>query len=275
MSALNEKKQIKDTVMMQQDDDEDSENDADFVPEEMDDDDEEDAIEADETIYAPHLSLQKRKAVDEAFEKLFGYPFGTTFVAKRRRTASHQVMVSKRESMLADIFGPSVAAHLMATSSMVRDLDKDKHVTLPLTVQETVTEIKRFAGRNIVMEKQVTVHQSAGTTASATTTNNNIAAGPTTTATKKPPPPPPTATGGLDSVLKEIEGPGKLSTVAKTSADWDSFKSKHQVQEELEKKAQSNQAFLVKQDFLKRVDERRFEHERKQRDKERSARNKK
>jgi hypothetical protein len=260
--------------MMQQDDDEDSENDADFVPEEMDDDDEEDAIEADETIYAPHLSLQKRKAVDEAFEKLFGYPFGTTFVAKRRRTASHQVMVSKRESMLADIFGPSVAAHLMATSSMVRDLDKDKHVTLPLTVQETVTEIKRFAGRNIVMEKQVTVHQSASTTASATTTNNNIAAGPTTTVAKKPPPPP-TATGGLDSVLKEIEGPGKLSTVAKTSADWDSFKSKHQVQEELEKKAQSNQAFLVKQDFLKRVDERRFEHERKQRDKERSARNKK
>ena len=44
--------------------------------------------------------------------------------------------------------------------ALVRDLDKDKHVSLPLTVQETVTEVKRFAGRNIVVEKQVTVHQS-------------------------------------------------------------------------------------------------------------------
>jgi Bucentaur or craniofacial development len=41
----------------------------------------------------------------------------------------------------------------------------------------------------------------------------------TAAAAKKP------SVGGLDSVLQQIAGPSKISTVAKTSADWDSFKT--------------------------------------------------
>ena len=52
-----------------------------------------------------------------------------------------------------------------------------------------------------------------------------------------------------------------MFVVAKTSSDWDQFKEKSGMNEELEKKAQDKDAFLVKKDFLQRVDLRRFEHE--------------
>lgn len=247
MSAVKRNEEI---ATANAEDDSESDDDDDYVPDEaMDEDDDEGDVSANAFVGVV-LSASKRKAVDEAFEKLFGYPF----TPKRRRTL--QTTVSKRESMLSDIFGPSVAAHLVATSSSVRS-HQVKHVTLPLTVEQTITEVKRFAGRNITMEKKITVHASEA----ARRKNDESAS---KTAASKP--------GGLDSVLAEIAGPSKLSTVAKTSADWDSYKTKTGVEEELEKQAQSNKAYLVKQDFLKRVDERRFEHERAQRDKERAAR---
>ena len=243
--------------------DDESENDEDYVPDEEMDEDDEGAISADVEIQGPHLSASKRKAVDEAFENLFGYPFGTRFQSKRRRTT--QTKVSHRERILRDIFGPSVAAQLVATSSSVR-VSEGKHVSLPLTVEQTITEVKRFAGKNITMEKKITVNApEAGKTSGEINAGASTKSLPTKAASKP-------AAGGLDSVLAEISGPSKLSTVAKTSADWDAYKTKTGVEEELEKQAQSNKAYLVKQDFLKRVDERRFEHEKAQRDRERAAR---
>ena len=79
--------------------------------------------------------------------------------------------------------------------------------------------------------------------------------------------------GGVDAVLAQIAGPGKLSTAQKTSDDWESFKgSDKQLQDELEKTAQSKDAFLVKQDFLNRVDQRKFELEKTERERERAKR---
>ena len=64
-----------------------------------------------------------------------------------------------------------------------------------------------------------------------------------------------------------------MSTVQKTSNDWESFKeSDKQLQDELEKNAQGKDAFLVKQDFLNRVDQRKFELEKDERDRERAKR---
>ena len=69
-------------------------------------------------------------------------------------------------------------------------------------------------------------------------------------------------------MLQELEGPGKLSTVAKTSADWESFKqdSGNIERDVLEQQAQGTNAYLIKQDFLHRVDHRSFLHEKAQRD---------
>lgn len=241
----------------QPEEEDDSENDDDdYVPEEeMDGDDEEPASADASDANTPQLSASKRKAVDEVFEKLFGYPFGTRFVVKRRRPES---VVSRRECILSDIFGPSVAAELLATSSTVR-VKEGIRVALPTTVEQTVTEVKRFAGRNITMTRKVMVD------ASLTENPSDLSKHPVAAAAAAAP-------TGLDSVLAEISGPSKLSTVAKTSADWDLYKTKTGVEEELEKQAQSNKAYLVKQDFLKRVDERRFEHEKAQRDRQRASR---
>lgn len=82
------------------------------------------------------------------------------------------------------------------------------------------------------------------------------------------------AGAGIDSVLQQIAGPSKITTVAKTSADWDVFKTETGLEAELEKKAQGKDAFLVKQDFLTRVDNRKFELERDERDKDRAKRGK-
>ena len=71
--------------------------------------------------------------------------------------------------------------------------------------------------------------------------------------------------------------PEKLSVASKTSADWDLFKAKNTdtaLGDQLESKARGNEAFLVKKDFLARVDHRRFELERAERDRERAKRGK-
>jgi hypothetical protein len=223
-------------------DSEDSENDEDFVPtEEPMDEDEEDPNAAVDSC-APRLSAAKRKAVDEAFKRLFGYEWGTSFRAKRRRVS--QDNVSRQESILSDIFGTSVAAQMLATSDSIRKIER-KQVVLPSLDEVTITETKRFAGRDITVEKTVRVDQKHA----ARSTEEDPAA-----RARAP-------KAGLDQVLAEISGPSKISTVAKTSADWDQFKTKTGMEEELEKQATGSKAYLVKKDFLQRVDERRFEKE--------------
>jgi hypothetical protein len=83
--------------------------------------------------------------------------------------------------------------------------------------------------------------------------------------------------GGVDDLLAEMSRPEKLSVASKTSADWDLFKAKNAdtaLGDQLESKARGNDAFLVKRDFLTRVDHRRFELERADRDRERAKRGK-
>jgi hypothetical protein len=83
--------------------------------------------------------------------------------------------------------------------------------------------------------------------------------------------------GGVDDLLAEISKPEKLSAISKTSADWDLFKAKNAdatLGEQLENKARGNEAYLVKRDFLTRVDGRRFELEKAERDRERTKRGK-
>jgi hypothetical protein len=76
---------------------------------------------------------------------------------------------------------------------------------------------------------------------------------------------------GIDAVLSQIKGPQKFTTIDKTNVDWENFKDKAGLEEELKKKAQSKDAYLVKKDFLNRVDLRRFEQERDERNKKRAA----
>lgn len=73
----------------------------------------------------------------------------------------------------------------------------------------------------------------------------------------------------LDSMVAAIQDPKKISTIEKSSLDWDNFKQKEGIDDEL--KQFTKDGYLEKQEFLQRVDLRKFEQEKKERDKKRNT----
>ncbi|KAI2489885.1 Bucentaur or craniofacial development [Fragilaria crotonensis] len=209
---------------------EDEDDDDDYNPEEdvdIDDDDDDDAIEQSKSssdgIPSSTLSEAKRKAVDEAFLQMFGYNFGTRFLPKRRKVNGPS---DATQDLLIRIFGPTAAAQIMATTSDTIAATKVKRATLPTTTSRTITEVKRYAGTTIEVKRKVNERDSL---------DSGHADG------SKP--------RGLDSLLQELEGPGKLSTVAKTSADWESFKQEAGVELKLRSKRRARMPFLSSKTF--------------------------
>eukprot|EP01034_Spumella_vulgaris_P027901 gene27901-34685_t len=66
-------------------------------------------------------------------------------------------------------------------------------------------------------------------------------------------------TSSLDSVLDLMNGPKAVSTMAKTSLDWDVYKEQEGIEDELAGAAK--EGFLTRKDFLNRCDVRAFESE--------------
>jgi Bucentaur or craniofacial development len=193
------------------------------------------------------LTSAKRKAVDDSFEQLFGYPFGTFDRPKR---VLRLTPLDKTLEILEEMFGPRGAAQILSRSTLLRPV---KRLPLPDTVADVMTEeVRHYAGQSIVVQRKV-----VATTVMASDTK-----------------PQSIKTSGLDILLQELDGPSKLTTVAKTSADWDQFKVKEGLDDDLTKQAQGKNAFLKKKDFLDRVDARRFEVEKEVRDSERTTRGK-
>lgn len=71
----------------------------------------------------------------------------------------------------------------------------------------------------------------------------------------------------LDKVLSLMDEPKKVSTMDKTSMDWDKFKEKEGIEDEL--KQYTKDGYIEKQDFLQRLDQKRFEIEKAERDQKR------
>eukprot|EP00624_Nannochloropsis_granulata_P004798 evm.model.NODE_34027_length_26255_cov_24.385527.3 len=69
--------------------------------------------------------------------------------------------------------------------------------------------------------------------------------------------------GGLEAVLKEMKGPESISTIAKSSTDWDAYKADKGIEEELAQATKDG--YLSKKDFLQDCDVRLFERERDER----------
>ncbi|KAE9030582.1 hypothetical protein PR003_g11843 [Phytophthora rubi] len=72
---------------------------------------------------------------------------------------------------------------------------------------------------------------------------------------------------GLDKMLESLDEPKKVSTMEKTSMDWDKFKEKEGIEEELTQ--YTKDGYIEKQEFLQRLDVKRFELEKAERDKQR------
>ena len=243
------------------------EEDEDYVPPAEGESDDEGAdggtsgAKVDDDVGRPRLPDHKQRAVDEAFESLFGKPPpAATPSAKKgkKKAAKSKKAMKKKKNLLASMFGSSAAGRLVSTSAAVTKADTDSRKRdrpLQGLEKKVVTETKVFAGKEIEVARTV-VGPTGAAAASAGAKG----------------PPPPSAPGGIDAVLANLGGPQKLSTVAKTSSDWDTFKDKTGLDEELEEKAKGKDAYLVKKDFLDRVDQRTFEVEKAGRDRERAAR---
>jgi hypothetical protein len=255
------------------------EEDEDYVPgmdgDAASDDDENDLPMEPEDIGT--LSITKLKAVDDAFYELFGYPYTPGVIKSSDKVPTKaNARSSKERRILAYIFGKKSCIKIInqAKSNAAMAKPKPSSGGMIRLEKRVIKEVKRFAGQEISVEKVVMVPVMMGedTKAIATQSICSVAAASQTTAKPKTGP----AAKGIDSLLTTLSRPEKLSTISKTSADWDLFKSKNapELKEELENKAQGKEAYLVKKDFLNRVDERRFEIEKGERDRERSKRGK-
>lgn len=233
------------------------------------------------------LSITKQKAVDDAFNELFGFNYTDNTTTKsasgsKKIPVKSKSAIQKQKNILSSIFGKHSSAKLMssskATAAMARPKVSSSGGMMRLE-RRVVKEVKRFAGQEICVEKVVMmpIFSSGNNTDESKPSSQPIAAAATSSSTTTTSSTTNRKAKGLDNLLTEMSRPEKLSTISKTSTDWDLFKSKNKdatLKEQLESRAEGNEAFLVKKDFLDRVDQRKFELEKEERDRERASRGK-
>eukprot|EP00934_Nitzschia_sp_Nitz4_P007372 Nitzschia sp. Nitz4//scaffold24_size164493//29909//30646//NITZ4_002310-RA/size164493-processed-gene-0.221-mRNA-1//-1//CDS//3329544060//7362//frame0 len=219
---------------------------------------------------------RKRSLVDEAFERMFGYDWEATEVGDDKKVLDESIVGLQ----LAEMFGRKRAKKVLAMipehciQPITTTLTKPRHKapvraipsTQPLFPKSTSTPQP-----TPTVSSSLNDDKKAPKTSNSATTSSTQAA--SASATAKPPPPLAKPTTNLDNVLAQLSGPVKQSTMQKTNRDWESFKESDKLlQDELESHAKGKNAFLVKQDFLQRVDHRKFELEKDQRARERATR---
>jgi len=270
-------------------------------------------------------SSSSKTLVDAAFERMFGYSWGTTFDLASTNDSNEDndngnSSSSSIQQQMIQIFGPLRTARILnqrwdviaplissSSSSSREDYKKDSvslttRLTTKTVATPTCTPISVYSSsivndpcknyssitrenkkirleekdyKNIELPKHMMSCVVPPPSAIETTTANTVAAKsvqPTsmsmsmTTNNNN-------NSSNLDTVLEKIAGKKKMNTVEKSSNDWEGFKETDKtLQDELERTAQSKNAFLVKKDFLNRVDQRKFELEKEERDRERSRR---
>jgi hypothetical protein len=246
-------------------------------------------------------------AVDAAFKRLFGYSWGTTFDLSTKNSAVSEPSLAERE--MVEIFGASRTARILnlpwdvvgpkPTASMdeyynpaamltTKIVATDATISTPavsssaaaMALQTDSTTTRRRKKMRLEDYKSIALPSHMVASSSTSTTHNaqgaralgssSTAATTATTIQNRTTAP---TTSNLDSVLSKIAGKKQLNTVEKSSNDWEGFKETDKtLQDELERNAQSKNAYLVKQDFLNRIDHRKFELEKEERDRERSRR---
>lgn len=148
----------------------------------------------------------------------------------------------KKLSVLSSIFGGSQAAALVETAESKKRSRVDAEADIKSAAQEAARKVQRnmkvsetvkFAGQEISVQKTVM------------STAQPVVAKPVS---------------ALDKVLDELKGPKVISTVTKSSIDWDNFKEKEGLEDDLAVAAKDG--YLHRKDFLDRCDVRAFETER-------------
>jgi len=201
------------------------------------------------------LNPMQQQKVDAAFEELFGYPWGTRF---------HLEASTQTELLLSEILGPKAAARILRRKDAAKASTKSDYSITSKTAAKPVAHKKQ---QNYKAKQPAVLKVPIVPPKESNKEKFPPAAAVVPAAAKKPAP----ETAGVDNLLQQLNEK-KITTITKTAADWDQFKEKTGLGEHLEEQAESSTAFLKKQDFLNRVDNRTFEIERKERDRDRAKR---
>lgn len=222
-------------------DDSDDDEDHDYNPDDKDAEDEvmED-IAASAVSTSLHLTSLQQQTVDQAFERLFGYPWGKKYELPSQLTT--------RDQILLRVLGRKM------TASILKGTMVSKAAVVKATFFKTYQKPAAAATRSM----------------RPSTGSGSVPASPANK--KESPRRGEPKGGGVDQLLEDLKGPAKITTVGQSSAAWDSFKDDTGLGQKLEEHAQSKEAYLNRQDFLTRTDHRTFEVERRQRDRDRAKR---
>jgi Bucentaur or craniofacial development len=219
------------------------------------------------------LSKIQSQQVDAAFEEIFGYKWGTVFTWRLQDPGTSASLTSE-QIMLAKVIGKKRAAQLLQL-----------HPIIGGSTTTTTAIFNNNRDRGVIRKHQTYKHKtdtSASSIAKTAASFKKAAAGSISSGSGSPKGstmPPAVAAGrsggGMDQLLAEMSQSGKVTTTAKTAADWESFKATALgpgLGDKLEEHAESKGAYLKRQDFLTRVDQRQFEKEKAEREQTRAAR---
>jgi hypothetical protein len=187
-------------------------------------------------VIPAHNQTSSAKAKKRMYDnEMMQLPLSSSLTA-RRTNAETILQHHKKKRMDHDHTGSE------ATNS------KDSH---PATAAAESTGTLNQSSHN------VTLPATTSTTTTATTTTNSTL--------------PPLSSSNhntksnLSSLLQQLDGSKKITTIAKTAMDWEQYKDHTMMKETLEQHTTSTTAYLPKQEFLQRVDQRKYEQEKQQR----------
>lgn len=235
------------------------------------------------------LSPEQRQDVDTVFTTLFGYTWGTTTTAKTTTTTETTDLADntpqrQRHALLRRILGPTRATRTIRRIHSARQRrepptgDDAALRRLLLTGKLIVpqpTKLESSMPRTVVQNRKRTDRSGvSGVAVMSSAASRGSSSEPTAAVESSSTAPPPAGAGaGVDDLLSKLNDTGKTSTLTKTAVDWETFKRRQDntgLATSLEEHTESKGAYLKRQDFLQRVDQRKFQRERRARERERN-----
>lgn len=208
---------------------------------------------AGEVVYkdVKNISDHQKRKVDEAFKELL-----SSNQPKKPKTKSQSLsaMMNQLNSKTKGKAKAKVISSISTTNKDEDKLEKAKEIASKITQELNKPKVEkevRFAGRTI----KITTNEKVS--------DNNSNSNSNSSSSKKKP-------DDLDLLINQLKAPKSISTLDKTANDWEQYKDKKGIRDEVEKAAKNG--YLEKKDFLLRVDYRQFEKERDQREQERIKR---
>ena len=187
---------------------------------------------------------EKRETKKNILRPMSDVTIAKIYNANEEKKGQKEKVSSQLSDMMTMIFGSKKKTETAVSkksriksdnehSSSVKDILKDSVKTLKK--KEKVIDTRKFAGQEIKVERTMQIGEV--NTAAVIEKDNT-----------------------LDKVLDTLKGPKVVSTVAKSSYDWDNFKEKEGLEDDLA--VAKKDGYLTKKDFLERCDYRKFEQER-------------